>query len=198
MQTHHFVAPSTFVFSNGVPPSGSFRNEALRSSFIGVWPFDVKCVGESPVLEGALVDRSVGCLCAPVHGNQWVNQHLFGDVYCRGIVTSFKTADGQHPQIPTGMVSRYIGRWTAGIHDDLTIHYGYIDYTSPCATVEVRPRYFHGVTTTGAGRLFPPPLLPVIGDDERRFLDLATLLNIPSPSTDVGIPSDLVLNLNPQ
>lgn len=196
--THHYVFPRTFTFGAGIAPRGPTEEEAVRTTFIDVWPSRVVCRGEAPVVDGVIADRSFGCLCDPAAGIDWVNQHIVGSTRCQNAQFSYATVPFATPFLPAGAVSRHIGRWNLGteLHRDLTVTYGVLEYQDPCA--DLRRDFVAGVSTRTLGRLFPHPVLPVLGPVETVFTDLANLTKPDEGSNPFGFVSDIVYNLNPR
>jgi hypothetical protein len=183
----HLVASSSapFFFGPTPEPMGPILGESFRSSLIP--PF--QCLGEGQIQQGGLNTQFYSCVCNPMMPPapfDYAHQMLNASVQCVGAVFPFNSVPlaAPLPPLPTGFISRPLGRWTGPLGSfpgprELTIHWGLLSQTDPCNTADLPFHFVQGVSTFGVdGFVFNPT--PVTPPSFTVFTDLADML-VPNP-----------------
>ncbi len=204
-RSYHLVAPGTFTFGAAPVPAGSIGGESVRSAqFVPVYG----CLGEAPVLQGAITLQSQDCRCQTITpGSQaWTNYDISGVVGCVGLVAPFRCVPVAPPlpPLPNGCTALPIGAWTGAPGTfpgprELVAHWGVIFHPDPCQPGHPPYSFVQGVSTRGApGIPFATPnsSFPVFLDFED-MIDPNALINGPiQPRWGCLFLSKLVWSLN--
>ncbi len=183
-RSYHLFGPAGFKCTPVPEPIGQTPYEAVRSTRL---PNPFVCLGEAPILQGAIDTVKEDCLCAPgVFGPMLYKHQVFqGTIDCGPQGTnSYSSFPLNAPPVlpfPTGMTAHPLGLWTLAPEDfpgtrELTTYFGFMLFKDDCNPNDFPVKVVTGVGTNRAagGILFggkePGANVPVFIDLEDMVL----------------------------
>jgi hypothetical protein len=204
--SYHIVGPAPFTFAASPAPQGTVTGESIRSSFLRMTNgFQYNCMSEArvPNIAGAnFITTMTGphCNCATVDPctsmpvNCLVPTTCYSEQFITGLVCCPTPGNlfqgfpiGGTPISNTGFLAQSIGSYGPGLfypsNTSLTIYFGVLTYTDPCAAANWPIHAVVGVGTSGTfGFPFnnntspcgPPPFVVTSLLDLQNCLPLST------------------------